>query len=306
MPIFGSGPSVNGLSVSGRRGREEIYIREPLLGLALTGILFLLAACGGSDAPVLRVGGIPDQDASRLVRRYGGFAEYLSRNLGVEVEYIPIVDYAAVVTAFSQGKLDLAFFGGLTGVQARLLDRGAQAIVQQEHDAEFHSKFIVRNDVAANTLGDLSSLASDLTITFGSESSTSGHLMPRHFLQQTGLDADSSFKSPPNYSGSHDLTWRLVESGASDIGALNEDVGLQNHPLGDAPVPDLPALPLGSGDTTTVVVGFVSAGGLGREFRLSLSFFQYTDVALMIFWYLVLVMAVGLLSAFLRRMVRAG
>ena len=151
-------------------------MREPLLGLALTGILFLPAACGGSDAPVLRVGGIPDQDASRLVRRYGGFAEYLSRNLGVEVEYVPSVDYAAVLTAFSQGKLDLAFFGGLTGVQARLLDRGAQAIVQREHDAEFHSKFIVRNDVAANTLGDLSSLASDLTITFGRESSTSGHL----------------------------------------------------------------------------------------------------------------------------------
>ena len=56
----------------------------------------------------------------------------------------------------------------------------------------------------------------------------------------------------------------------------------------------------------TTVVGFVSAGGLGREFRLSLSFFQYTDVALMILWYLVLVMAVDLLSAFLRRVVRAG
>ena len=71
-------------------------MREPLLGLALTGILFLLAACGGSDAPVLRVGGIPDQDASRLVRRYGGFAEYLFRNLGVEVEYIPIVDQCEI------------------------------------------------------------------------------------------------------------------------------------------------------------------------------------------------------------------
>ena len=55
---------------------------------------------------------------------------------------------------------------------------------------------------------------------------------------------------------------------------------------------------------TTVVVGFVSAGGLGREFRLSLSFFQYTDVALIILWYLILVVAVDLLSAFLRWLVR--
>ena len=199
-------------------------IRFPLLALTFILILLMVTACGGRDAPVLRVGGIPDQDASRLARRYDGFAEYLSQRLGVEVEYVPSADYAAVVTAFTQGNLDLAFFGGLTGVQARMLDTGAQAVAQRENDAAFHSEFIIRNDLPANSLADLSSLAKDLTITFGSESSTSGHLMPRHFLQSAGLDADSSFKSPPNYSGSHDLTWRLVESGAFDLGALNEDV----------------------------------------------------------------------------------
>ena len=159
-------------------GESNRLTRVSLLGLALLGILMLAAACGGDDVPVLRVGGIPDQDASRLVRRYDGFAEYLSQRLGVEVEYVPSVDYAAVVTAFSQGNLDLAFFGGLTGVQARLLDQGAQAGAQREHDADFHSKFIVRNDLPADSLADLADLAGDLTITFGSESSTSGHLMP--------------------------------------------------------------------------------------------------------------------------------
>ena len=199
-------------------------MRVSLVGWFLTGFLSLIAACGGSDAPVLRVGGIPDQDASRLARRYDGFAEYLSQKLGVTVEYVPSADYTAVVTAFSQGNLDLAFFGGLTGVQARLLDEGAQALAQREHDADFHSKFIIRNDLSANSLDDLADLAGDLTITFGSESSTSGHLMPRFFLRQAGLDPDSSFRSLPNYSGSHDLTWRLVESGAFDVGVLNEDV----------------------------------------------------------------------------------
>ena len=199
-------------------------IRVPFISLALIIIVTLIAACGGDSSPVLRVGGIPDQDASRLARRYDGFADYLSQKLGVEVEYVPSADYAAVVTAFTQGNLDLAFFGGLTGVQARILDEGAEAVAQREHDAAFHSKFIIRHDLPATSLSDLADLARDLTITFGSESSTSGHLMPRYFLQGAGLEADSSFKSPPNYSGSHDLTWRLVESGAFDIGALNEDV----------------------------------------------------------------------------------
>ena len=204
--------------------KTKISVRVCLLGFALVFVLLFIAACGGSDTPVLRVGGIPDQDASRLVRRYDGFAAYLSQKLSVDVKYIPSVDYAAVVTAFSQGKLDLAFFGGLTGVQARLLDQGAQAIAQRQHDAQFHSKIIVRMDLPVASLADLVDIADELTITFGSESSTSGHLMPRFYLDKIGLDPDLSFKSPPNYSGSHDLTWRLVESGAFDVGALNEDV----------------------------------------------------------------------------------
>ena len=196
-------------------------------------LLFLLAltlamvGCGNSSAdglPLLKVGGIPDQDTARLARRYQGFADYLSQELGVNVEYFPSVDYAAVVTAFTQDELQLAFFGGLTGVQARLQNPGAIAIAQRERDAKFHSKFIVRKDLPINSLEDLAAQSADLTITFGSESSTSGHLMPRHFLTQAGIDPDTGFRSVPNFSGSHDLTWELVQSGSFDVGALNEHV----------------------------------------------------------------------------------
>jgi len=201
------------------------FVKSKLLVLFLVLLLVALGACGGArGAPVLKVGGIPDQDASRLARRYQGFADYLSRELGVPVQYVPSVDYAAVVTAFTQGDLQLAFFGGLTGVQARLQTPGARAIAQREHDARFHSKFIVRSGLAMDSLEDLKAQTSGLTMTFGSESSTSGHLMPRHFLAEAGIDADRDFRSLPNFSGSHDLTWQLIESGSFDVGALNEDV----------------------------------------------------------------------------------
>jgi phosphonate transport system permease protein len=55
---------------------------------------------------------------------------------------------------------------------------------------------------------------------------------------------------------------------------------------------------------TTVVVGFVSAGGLGREFMLRLNWFHYTDVTLLLLWYLILVVGVDLTSAGLRRLAR--
>ena len=193
-----------------------------LLSLAL--LLLALAACGGETAPALKVGGIPDQDTSRLARRYQIFADYLAKELDVTVQYVPSVDYAAVVTAFGQDELQLAFFGGLTGVQARLQNPGAQAIAQREKDAKFHSKFIARADLPLASLEDVRAQAGDLTITFGSESSTSGHLMPRYYLTQAGVDPDADFRSAPSFSGSHDKTWQLVESGSFDLGALNEDV----------------------------------------------------------------------------------
>jgi phosphonate transport system substrate-binding protein len=200
-----------------------------VLLLIVPAILLLagIVACSessGDNPSTLKVGGVPDQDMARLARRYESFSKYLSTELDVPVEFVPSVDYAAVVTAFSQDQLHLAFFGGLTGVQARLQKPGAVAIAQRENDAVFHSKFVARTDLDLESLDDLEAQAGDLTITFGSPNSTSGHLMPRYFLKQAGIDAATNFRQQPNFSGSHDTTWQLVESGAFDIGALNEDV----------------------------------------------------------------------------------
>ena len=180
------------------------------------------AACGSDDAKgeTLYVGGVPDQDTALLVRRFGSLAEYLDERLDVEVEYVPSVDYAAVVTGFRNGDIHLAWYGGLTGVQARNAVPGARAIAQRPRDERFLSVFIVGSGVDAASLADLQGL----TFTFGSESSTSGHLMPRHYLLRAGVDPDADFRGLPNFSGSHDKTWKLVESGAYQAGALNEAV----------------------------------------------------------------------------------
>ena len=141
-----------------------IYPTRKIWGAFLLVLLFLLSlACapGGQieGKPVLKIGGIPDQNASRLARRYDGFANYLSQELKVPVEYVLSVNYAAVVTAFTQGDLQVAFFGGLTGVQARLQNPGAQAIARRENDAKFHSKFIVRADLPIESLADVKAQA---------------------------------------------------------------------------------------------------------------------------------------------------
>jgi phosphonate transport system substrate-binding protein len=169
---------------------------------------------------VFKIGAIPDQNAADLNRNFGAMAEYLSSKIGIKVEFVPSVDYAALVTAFERGEIHMAWFGGLTGVQARNVVPAAEAIAQRPRDEQFHSVFIVQKELSVNKLEDLKGLS----FTFGSESSTSGHLMPRYFLMEAGMDPTKDFDAAPNFSGSHDNTYNLVQAGTFQAGALNEAV----------------------------------------------------------------------------------
>ena len=199
--------------------------RRPAL---LAAVVIALTACGASnggaagseDVPTLVIGGIPDQDVALLQERFDGLADHLSAELGIPVRYQPATSYAAVVTAFANGDVGLGWFGGLTGVQARLETPGARAVAQRPIDATFRSVFVAGDQVPARSLEDLAGTS----FTFGSESSTSGHLMPRFFLTQAGVDPQTDFDGQPGYSGSHDTTWKLVEAGTYEAGALNESV----------------------------------------------------------------------------------
>lgn len=173
-----------------------------------------------ADTPVFKIGAIPDQNASKLNKRFDELAAYVSEQTGFQVEYVPTVDYAALVTAFERGDVDLGWFGGLTGVQVRNAVPGAEAIAQRPRDEEFHSVFVAQKSLGLTSIEDVKGKA----LTFGSESSTSGHLMPRHFMMEAGIDPTADLDGAPNYSGSHDKTWKLVESGAFEVGALNEAV----------------------------------------------------------------------------------
>ena len=201
-------------------------------GLLVLLLLLPLSACSftseqaSSDPQVpLTTGAIPDQDPEELQRLNSKLADYLEAELDVPVEYKPVTDYTAAVTAFRVGDLDLVWFGGLTGVQARLQVDEAQAIAQRDIDAEFHSVFIANTNSGIQPIDNPSGLnaLAERRVTFGSESSTSGRLMPQYFLEQAGVQLQD-FKGEVGFSGSHDTTIELVEAGTYEVGALNEQV----------------------------------------------------------------------------------
>ena len=179
-----------------------------------------------STAKVLRISAIPDQKPEKLNRLYGLVANELSKQLGVTVKYVPVTDYTAAVSAFRTGDLDLVWFGGLTGVQARLQKPGARVLAQRDIDASFHTIFIASTRSGLQPFTNVKGLTElkGKRFTFGSESSTSGRLMPQYFLGKAGVKLSDFAGGAPGFSGSHDATIALVQSGAYDAGAVNAQV----------------------------------------------------------------------------------
>ena len=198
----------------------------------VAGLLFSLATAATPTlaAPVLRVGAIPDQSPEKLNRLYGALSSELSDQLKVKVRYVPVSNYAAAVSAFRAGSLDLVWFGGLTGVQARLQTPNARVLAQRDIDARFTSVFIANGSSGLRPLSSQDQLIQlkGKRFTFGSESSTSGRLMPQYFMQQVGVLPSQFAGGRPGFSGSHDATIALVQSGAYQVGALNEQVWKSN------------------------------------------------------------------------------
>lgn len=185
--------------------------------------LMLMLGCSvATAADTFRFTAIPDEDQSRLVERFSKVADYLSEQLGVDVEYVPVTSYGAAVTAFRNDQVQLAWFGGLSGVQARQLVPGSQAIAQGEEDAAFRSYFIANKATGIEPEQDeLPESLAGRSFTFGAKTSTSGRLMPEHFIRQRFDEAPEQVFSRVGFSGDHTRTIALVEAGTYDVGAVN-------------------------------------------------------------------------------------
>jgi phosphonate transport system substrate-binding protein len=181
--------------------------------------LALVGAAAHAQA-VLRVTAIPDESPTELARKFAPLGQYLEARLGMKVEWTPVSDYAAAVETLVNKKVDLAWFGGFTFVQANVRSGGKIIpLVQREEDEKFRSVFITDAKSGIAKLEDLKGK----TLSFGSQSSTSGHLMPRSFLLAAKVNPDADLKRVA-FSGAHDATIAAVASGKVDAGALNISV----------------------------------------------------------------------------------
>lgn len=167
---------------------------------------------------------IPDQDESALKSRFNKIAAYLSDRLNITVKYIPVKSYSAAVTAFRNDQVQLAWFGGLSGVRARRLVAGSQAIAQGAEDKSFTNYFIAHSSTEIKASKSFPKSIAGKTFTFGSKGSTSGRLMPEYHIRKHFNKSPSKIFKRVGFSGNHSRTIALVQSGAFQVGAVNSAV----------------------------------------------------------------------------------
>ena len=197
-----------------------------LIALIIVGLLFaynVRSASLSATRPIV-VAVLPDEEESVLRTRYDELIRYLEEQTNRNFELLIPDNYGHLVDLFEKGTVDLAYFGGLTFVQAQARAR-AEPLVMREVDTRFTTTFIVRNEAPWNSCVNLA--CADLAgkiFSFGSRLSTSGHLMPRFFLEAEHDLIPETYFGEVRYSGAHDKTAVAVSNGTANVGAMNSAI----------------------------------------------------------------------------------
>jgi phosphonate transport system substrate-binding protein len=189
--------------------------------LALVTAVLTLSVLSGCNAKPpndakLRISMIPTTDPGKALRENQPLLAYWQKQTGRTPELTIPTSYAAVVEALANNKVDIAYLGGFTYVQASAR-AGVKPLVQRAIDQQFHSVFITQTNSKIHSLADLHG-----HFVFGDVNSTSGHLMPLYYMQQEKVDPDVIKNA--SYSGAHDATALSVANGKAEAGSMDEQV----------------------------------------------------------------------------------
>jgi phosphonate transport system substrate-binding protein len=200
----------------------KITLSLLILTLVWSSVVIPLSSAKASDTFVFTA--IPDEDESRLRQRFNKVANYLEKQLGITVKYIPVKSYAAAVAAFRNDQVQLAWFGGLSGVRARILVSGSEAIAQGFEDQAFFNYFIAHSSTGLKRSDEFPKDIAGKIFTFGSKGSTSGRLIPEFHIRENLKKSPNDVFQKVGFSGNHSRTIQLVQSGAYQVGAVNSKV----------------------------------------------------------------------------------
>jgi len=193
-----------------------------LIVLVLSVIAAGFFGCAKSKEPEvtkLRMALIPAAGVQEEIEHFAPVVDYVAEHVGVEIEVIPVMDYAAVIIALKTNDIQLAKLGPFSYVlattQTDMIEPIAKGVQAKTGLASYYAIIIVRADSGLKTVQDLEGK----TFAFTDTGSTSGYLIPSAMLRSLEIDPETFFKEL-FFSGGHPATIEAVLHGKVDAGGV--------------------------------------------------------------------------------------
>jgi phosphonate transport system substrate-binding protein len=188
-------------------------------------ILLLLFGTAQAEMPSqINFGIISTESTTALEKSFGPFMEDMAKYLGIPVKSFFASDYAGVIEGMRFKKVDVAWFGNKSAIEA--VDRAGGEVFAQTIKADgsrgYYSLLITQKDSDLNSLEDV--LKCDGTKTFGNgdPNSTSGFAIPGYYVWALNNQTpEKCFKRV--VSSNHEGNAIAVATGKVDVATNNTE-----------------------------------------------------------------------------------
>jgi phosphonate transport system substrate-binding protein len=166
----------------------------------------------------LYIGFIPQGNAVFMVKKWEPLADYLAKELGLPVETVFRSSYREIISAFSNGEMDICLTGAFMYVLTRQ-ETDIRPLVRRKKfgTSSYHSLVIVRKDTGIRSIGDLQGKI----FAFTDKESTTGYLLPVAMMKQSGISDLEKYFSEVIYTGNHDSVLLAVHTRSADGAAMS-------------------------------------------------------------------------------------
>lgn len=187
-----------------------------------------------SQLTSLNIAMSPSQNSAEQLQKRQLLVDYLQKELGLPVNVETPPDYETAIKLIVEDKVQMAYLGPLSYVQARQRNFQLEPIVayiDKRTGRPWYTSVIVANsEKGIKAIPDLAGKR----FGFVNPSSTSGYLVPTAHLKNNNIDPEQDF-AEIKYTGSHNKNAAALESGELDAIGINKPTYLKALKSGQLP-----------------------------------------------------------------------
>ena len=195
-----------------------------ILALVCAAVLFPGPAVADQDLKEITIGIIPTESSSTAMKGFEPFRADMQKELGIPVKLFIAPDYAGVIEAMRFNKVQIAWFGNKSAIEA--VNRASGEVFAQTVDVTgnpgYWSLIVVHKDSPYHNMDEIIRDGKNLTFGNGDPNSTSGYLIPTYYIWgKKGIDPTKHFKLVRN--ANHETNLMAVANKQVDFATNNTE-----------------------------------------------------------------------------------